>query len=96
MNKIIAEFMDYSQGSAWQYDTNWQWLMPVVEKVESLEIIDRRGRFTFIPVNYDENYTCNVLDNGNSIIQVEGATRIQSMYNAVVEFILDYNSGDIE
>ena len=47
-NKLIAEFMDYSSNDIWrtntenksmsEYHKSWNWLMPVVEKIESLDL----------------------------------------------------------
>ncbi len=42
-NKLIAEFMGYKiKGGLWgeqpKYNSSWDWLMPVVEKIEMLNI----------------------------------------------------------
>ena len=47
-NKLIAEFMDYPSNDIWrtntenklmsEYHKSWDWLMPVVEKIESLDL----------------------------------------------------------
>ena len=36
-NKLIAEFMsaEYTGTRVKDYDTSWDWLMPVVEKIEN-------------------------------------------------------------
>lgn len=74
-----------------RFHTSWSWLMPVVEKIEQLEIINRAGRFNITSENFDENYTATVLDEGNNFIQVEGEDKRIATYNAVVEFIKWYN-----
>lgn len=42
-SKIIAEFMSCENPQAWElipspYECDWNWLMEVVEKIESLEL----------------------------------------------------------
>lgn len=65
-----------------RYDTSWDWLMPVVEKIEtekfSVMII---GKYTRIqrPHPYKE-FATDICD-----------SKIQSAYKAVVEFIKWYN-----
>lgn len=76
---------------ALDYNTSWDWLMPVVEKIERLEHINREGRYNVNSINFEENYTCIVTDKGDSIIQAEGETNIKATYKAVVEFIKWYN-----
>ena len=74
---------------AFQYD--WNWLMEVVERIESLEIIDRKGRFSVNSICFDENYTAYITDEEKDLIQVEGETKRVATYNAVVEFIKWHN-----
>lgn len=74
-----------------EYHTSWDWLMPVVEKIENLEYIDRMGRFHFNAINFEENYTCVVTDKEEYFTQVEGETKIDATYLSVVEFIKWYN-----
>ena len=74
-----------------KFHKDWNWLISVVEKIESLEFIDREGRFNISSVCFDENYTTFIIDGTKGIIQVEGETKIEAVYNAVVEFIKWYN-----
>ena len=46
-NKLIAEFMgdehplaEVTHEASYRYHTSWDWLMPVVEKIEKLEVGD--------------------------------------------------------
>ena len=75
-----------------KYHEDWNWLMEVVEKIESLEIFDRMGRFNINTKNFDENYTSFITDKDEDFIQCEGETKIKAVYNAVVEFIKWYNN----
>ena len=75
-----------------KYHEDWNWLMVVVEKIESLEIFDRMGRFNINTKNFDENYTSFITDKDEDFIQCDGDTKIEAVYNAVVEFIKWYNN----
>lgn len=77
---------------ALKYHEDWNWLMEVVEKIESLEIFDRMGRFNINTKNFDENYTSFITDKDEDFIQCEGETKIKAVYNACVEFIKWYNN----
>ena len=83
-NKLIAEFMGYelvgntyskNNGMNWfiepQYHKDWNWLMPVVDKMNTTELWDE----------YDISYLATYL------VSVD----INATYNAVVEFINEYN-----
>ena len=100
-NRLIAEFMGYEidplftmpDGSDYNnnalYHLSWDWLMPVVEKIES-----------FIFKN-DEYYNFQILggccvyvisSNGNELICVDnGKSKLDCVYQAVIEFIEWYN-----
>jgi len=67
-----------------QFHTSWDWLMPVVEKIESLR--DANGdayRFTID--------MCNAQIEGTHIEIIGGAYKLNTTYKAVVEFIKTYN-----
>lgn len=90
-NKLIAEFMQvheimhdgYSEydfdddtlnvihQNNLQYHTSWNWLIPVVEKMNTTELWEE----------YDISYLATYLV----------STDINATYNAVVEFINEYN-----
>ena len=96
-NKLIAEFMGAKfndEGFAkitkithngaevlklkeddFEYDFSWDWLMPVVERIKDIEYT-RRG--------YDDE-----MDKINNVLTCD--LRIENLYNAVVEFIKEYN-----
>ena len=85
-NKMIAEFMGkeiYQHYHESNYHSSWDWLMPVVEKIESLGYV-----FTIQggKAEYGEMISetrCFIAENKRS-----------STYNAVVEFINQYNKDE--
>lgn len=96
-NEIIAEFMDLdidgdnvTDGTTettldkLQYDKRWDWLMPVVEKIE------HEG----YPVLIEDNYCrISVPDIKKDNIRTWTVNKkIEAVYPAVVEFIKWYNS----
>jgi hypothetical protein len=99
-NKLIAEFMELKRGTTWKvwngyanfteyndlkYHESWDWLMPIVENIERIDW------------NVNINQVCCIYDNqhktttsGKSISK-SGATKIESVWLAVVDFIKWYN-----
>ncbi len=77
-NELIAEFMGYRPAvediSINAYDTSWDWLMPVVEKIEGL------GYF------YSDSDGERI-----QVTNIQGKSKIEATYKAVVEFIKWYN-----
>lgn len=102
-NKLIAEFMEheilyrpYSKGfiqlsetevcdvDDLKYHTSWDWLMPVVEKIESLrDPKDNAYRFTID--------MCNAQIEETNIEMLGGVNKLDTTYDAVVQFINQYN-----
>lgn len=79
--------------SALKYHNNWQWLMPVVEKICRMKIGD--GKTT---VDYAHPYTFGMMDDdGNLMVRLEGfplyrdPSLIVATWEAVVDFIKFYN-----
>jgi len=75
-----------------KYHSSWDWLIPVVEKIESI------GR-TAVVIGFDtceikdENYadlSKNLPDRFDSFNE-EGKTKLEATYKAVIEFIKWYN-----
>lgn len=80
-----------------QYHTSWDWLMPVVEKIESLglEILDECNLWYF-QINKQEVFInmSGILNNGNKFElnkYIESETKKEAIYKAVVEFIKWFN-----
>ena len=101
-NRLIAEFMGYKksiantwfkgnkivQTTSFKYDSDWNWLMKVVEKIESIKIETYKVRVDIYfnccqiyPTHWDE------------LISIYGnnETKLQTTYKAVIEFIKWYN-----
>jgi hypothetical protein len=74
---------DYTMGK-WYYSTSWEWLMPVVEKIESMG-----GDVTIHFASCDINYK-----KGEFVIlthATEGDKKRLATWKAVVKFIKWYN-----
>jgi hypothetical protein len=96
-NEIIAEFMgevlteeDHAHNFTLDqlpYRTNWNWLIPVVEKIESL------GGRTAILFSPNRHNICTISERDHTMLaQKESQTKIEAVYKAVVEFIRWYNT----
>lgn len=94
-NKLIAEFMGvYSEENGYDYTKignlgvsyhrSWDWLMPVIHKIESMgcEVVHRVGDCVVYKIDEQENYRC--------IIDIQGVNKLNSAYKAVVEFIKNH------
>ena len=90
-NKLIAEFMrvDQVDVDTWldkneelNYNSSWDWLMPVVEKIESLSIVcfeknlQEEGDYQALFTKGNDIFICHYAD-----------TSIEATYKTVVEFI---------
>ena len=103
-NKLIAEFMGgklkwlnkidssyvsgYANIAGLKFHKSWDWLMPVVEKIESLNINE-------IPIEvHIHSNDCLISDiEHNSIGELSSlGSKIKSVYECVVEFIKWYNN----
>lgn len=101
-NKLIAAFMGLRlntkifNGDAWldgknvlhelKYDTSFDWIIPVVEKIENLG-------FSFITKNegsYIEkwHYKAKIIPHFSNI----GETKMDGIYSVVIQFIKWYNN----
>ena len=78
-NKLIAEFMsvEYTGTRVKDYDTSWDWLIPVVLKCKE-------------SVDYCSDD--NALEYHNIEDEMLSQLSIEDTYNAVVEFIKTYNN----
>tara|TARA_R110000824_G_scaffold319874_2_gene506865 strand:- start:356 stop:745 length:390 start_codon:yes stop_codon:yes gene_type:complete len=70
---------------ALQYDTSWDWLMPIVEKIESLR--DENGNAYRFTIDMG-----NAQIEGTNIEIVGGSCKLDTTYQAVVEFIKNQNN----
>ena len=115
-NKLIAEFMGLEivnadiilyelNGIAYpinklHYHKSWDWLMPVVEKIESFQDGDdgdsMRGHLYNFRIEQNFVYILDGESMGifgrDVIIEMNGDNKLDATYNAVVEFINQYNN----
>lgn len=96
-NKLIAEFMGRNKAfdprdKIYQYHSSWDWLMPVVEKIETIR--NKNGDYIF-SIDTGRDY-CLIYHNDfiQRTISVKSfsGSKIKSVWLAVVEFIKWYNS----
>jgi len=109
-NKLIAEFMGITPNEAGvyhvskhkgydvenlNYHTSWDWLMPVVEKIENLNFeIDGVITSADVHIVYGD---CRIVDeDGNGLFEfyshsTDSGDKLGATYKAVVEFIKWYN-----
>jgi len=71
------------------YSKSWDWLMPVVEKIECTTIDNNDNSDSFFNVMI-EVFECNI-NGGDICICKSGHTKRDATYQAVVEFINQYN-----
>ena len=107
-NKLIAEFMGYKTYKMngylnvkyadnnhrtiqdTHYHTSWDWLMPVVEKIEEDDEVDVN-----ILLNGTRIFKWRTdMDIVNNVAQISFDKKIEHVYNAVVEFIKQYNENE--
>ena len=72
-----------------EFHESWDWLMPVVEKIESTLDDDGYGNNVLI-----ESSSCTILSGNDGSVVIgftEGITKREATYKAVVEFINQYN-----
>jgi hypothetical protein len=72
---------EYREWEDVAYDTSWDWLVPVVEKIENLN-----------QASVDIYYNCCEIAIPDDMIRVDGHSKIESTYKAVIEFIKWYNA----
>ena len=101
-NKILDQFNDnylvnlngfecYYNKENRSYHNDWNLLMEVVEKIESIFWEDLND--TSFNVTIGATRYCVIQDNNGGVIEIigEGESKIQSVYNACLEFIKWYN-----
>lgn len=71
-----------------KYHESWDWLMPVIEKIEEITLLSAVGMNVNI---YNQLTEIKCRWTGEIIAYGKGKSRIQAAYYAVVEFIKWYN-----
>jgi hypothetical protein len=108
-NKLIAEFMGlvylphlnqyhnsegYNVGEL-QYNSEWNWLMPVVKKIEEIALEEVEGSYKVHRFNVKiESFYCIITDGKDEhreLIVADDGDKKSNVYYAVVEFIKWYN-----
>jgi hypothetical protein len=69
-----------------KFHTSWDWLMPVIEKIERLGFTVEKN---FQPI--DNDWQCLVVKGNDILFQEFNEQSIQAMHYVVVEFIEMYN-----
>lgn len=86
-NKLIAEFMgmgekflpmDYEHENGVRYHSSWDWLMPVVEKIE------KENPKAGIQI---DGKKCSVFLPKYLVMDFSGDTKLEATWNAVIYFI---------
>ena len=110
-NKLIAEFMGRNHQNLagfieqYEYHTSWDWLMPVVDRIESLKLGDCVLKDSYMEMMTLTNAMAEVkIQHSACVIDLFGTmkvyeafievieeSKIESTYKAVVEFIQWYN-----
>ena len=83
-------FKEFNSGTWYEeqelsYSISWDWLMPVVEKIESLR--DPNGNAYRFNIDM-----CNAQIEGTTIEVLGGAYKLDTVYKAVVQFIKNYKN----
>lgn len=71
-----------------EFHKSWDWLMPVIEKIESLGYFVMINKWTSV---YEDEKRRTIGDL-NFLINKEKGSKIENTYKAVVEFIKWYNN----
>jgi len=82
-NELIAEFMEVPD-SAVPYDTSWDWLKPVIDKIGAL-------RIEYDINKTDKDYEINRMAN-RLVCNLPITYDLDRVYDGVVEFIKWHNS----
>ena len=77
------------------FNTDWNWLMVVVEKIETLKIKEVYGEHNEKEIEAEisisiEGDFCQILSNGlylNEVSSIKSSSKIESDYLAIIEFI---------
>lgn len=88
-NKIIAEFMGMPiEPQNAEYHTSWDWLMPVVEKIETMP--DMWSKI----IGENKLFQCSIehFDWSEAILVQSETSKIIATWEAIVQFITWYNS----
>jgi len=77
-------------GESFKYNSDWNWLMSVVEKIESLEFDFAIYTGSCVSIINTKDFPYD------EIINLNGTSKIESVYNACIDFIKYYNENSAE
>lgn len=83
---LINDNMDWYTSEELEFHKSWNWLMPVVKKIESLDKIE--GCKYLVTICSD---VCRIDTVNDEITWKRGSTKILAVYQAVIKFIEWYN-----
>lgn len=72
------------------FHLDWNWLMKVVDKIESFEDNNRCAKYN---INIEQSFV-EIIDKNtdDTIVETDADTKIEATYKAVIEFIKYYNN----
>ena len=73
------------------YHTSWNWLMPVIEKINTMDDY----RFS-VQIHHCLTDICDTNGGVKYIVDEQGHETIEATYKAVVEFIKQYNNNSFK
>jgi hypothetical protein len=81
---------DYHKEDYLLFHLDWNWLMKVVDKIESFEDNNRCAKYN---INIEQSFV-EIIDKNtdDTIVETDADTKIEATYNAVIEFIKYYNN----
>ena len=78
-----------------KYNSSWEWIMPVVEKIELLGY-EVQISSQMESINDDRetiwHQDCIITDSVNEITDITSSSKINSVYQAIIKFITWYNT----
>ena len=87
--KDINKFLNFN------YNSDWNWLMEVVEKITSILMLDDNYKYNYLYIGYDfedkEHYVNLYVSEDTQLNGSSKNSKIEATYEAVVKFINFYN-----
>ncbi len=88
---LSGEFKTEFNASELKFNSDWNWLIEVVEKIENLLYKDNNDVFKVV-IDYGMCIIYNMINDLEVIVNVSKSTKIEAVYQAVIQFIEWYNS----
>lgn len=80
--------IEWEDGTYLKYHTDWNWLMPVVEKINQTDIPNNKYPASVVIFRT----TTHINDDGYIIVETTGKTLLEHVYAAVYDFITWHNT----